>query len=176
MASFKRLVVPVLLFVVIVGGGFTAYYVADLGQGAAAQGDGQTIANETHIQQVDMWQLVDRSTNEYTTGFNDTVVVRNNSSHVLTAGEDYRWNDTEGTIFFEDTASTNDGEPYNITYTYFANTEEVRQLDGPLDVITRGLGLSAYLVGGIALVVFLLALAGLIGKYLGGRGGPRSNR
>lgn len=177
MPSFRKIVIPVLVFVLFVGGAFAAYQIADFGQGAAAQDDGQTVTNESHMQQVGMWQFVDRGTNEYTTGFNDSVTVYNSSDVELTEGTDYRWNETEGTIFFENTPNTTDNAQFNITYTYFSNPPETRELDRVLDTITGGLGQMGYFAGGIALVVFLLAFGGFVAKYVGTKSNqPRTRR
>lgn len=176
MVTFRSLIIPVLVLVIFAGGGFAAYQVADFGQKSAARGAGTTVTNESHVQQVGIWQFTDNSTNEFTAGFNDSVTVYNNSSVQLTEGEDYKWNATDGSIFLYDTASTTDGEPFTITYTYYQNTEEVQELSGPLSVITGGLGQVAYLAAGLALVVFILGFGAFVAKYLGSRGGPRTNR
>lgn len=175
MPTFRKIVIPVFVFVIFVGGGFAAYQVADLGQKSAARDDGQTAVNETHIQQVGMYQFVDQSTEEFTAGFNDSVTVYNSSDTELVEGEDYEWNSTEGSIFFYDTANTDDGSAFNITYTYYKNTERVRELSGPLGVITGGLGQVAYFAAGLALVVLILAFGALVGSYLGDDG-PQTNR
>lgn len=176
MVTFRQLVIPVLVMVIFVGGGLVAYQVADLGQKAAARDDGTTVTNESHIQQVGMWQFTSNSTNRFTAGFSSNVTVYNNSSTELVEGQDYEWNATDGSIFFYNTASTNDGDPFTITYTYFQNTEGVRELSGPIRVITEGVGSISYLAAGLALVVFVLGFGAFLAKYLGSRGGPRTNR
>lgn len=175
MSSFRGIVIPVLVLVLFVAGAFGAYQVADLGQKDAARDGGNLVENETHVQQVGMWQLVDRSTEEFTAGFNDSVTVYNDTSTELAEGDDYEWNASDGAIFFYDTTSTSDGTQFTITYTYFQNTEGVKDLSGPLDVITRGVGQMGYFGAGIALIVFLLAFATIIGKRLGDDT-PTSNR
>lgn len=166
MPSFRALVIPVVIMVVFVAGAFTAYQVADIGQKDAARDQGTLVENETHVQRIGFWQLTDNSTNTFFAGANDTVTVYNNSSAVLDRGDDFEWNKTEGAIYFYDTASTNDGDPYNITYTYFTNTKDVQQVSGPLSVVTRGMGYMAYLVAGIAMVVFLLGIVYIVKSFL----------
>lgn len=172
--DFSRLVVPVFVFVIFVGGAFAAYQVADLGQDDAAK-NLKTVENESISQQVGIWQLVSKSTDRYTAGFNDTVTVYNSSDVELEEGTDYEWNETDGAIYFYDTASTTDGNSANITYDYYENTEEVKEISGPIGVLTRGVGQMGYFAGGIALVIFLLALGGLLAKKFTDDG-PRSNR
>lgn len=176
MVSFKSIVIPVLVLVIFVAGGLAMYQVADLGQKSAAKDDGTLVENETHVQRIGFWLLTDNSTAQYTAGFNDTVSVYNSSDVELEEGTDYEWNSTDGAVLFKDTESTEDGQTYNITYTYFQNTEQVRELSGPLDVITIGTGHAAYLAAGLAMVVFLLILGGVIAKYHRVRGGPRTRR
>lgn len=172
--DFTDLVIPVMVFVIFVGGAFTAYQVADGAQNQAAQVNA-TVTNETLTQQVGNWQLVSKSTEEFTAGFNDTVTVYNQSGVELTEGTDYEWNSTDGAIKYLDTANTQDGNSSNITYTYFENTEAVKDLSGPVGVITTAVGKSAYLVGGLGLVVLLLAVVGLVAKVFG-ESGPQTNR
>lgn len=173
MPTFRRFVIPVLVLVIVVGGAFAAYQVADSARDSAAQ-EADTVTNETLVQQVGTWQLVSKSTDEFTAGFNDSVTVYNNSSVELTEGTDYEWNETDGAIKFLDTDSTSDGDPANITYTYFENTQEVKRVAGPLDVIVTGLGKFGYAGGAIALVVFLLAVAAFVAKSWAK--GPKTNR
>lgn len=172
--EFKSVIIAVLLFVIFVGGSFTAYQIASTGQDAAAQHP-ETITNETLVQQVGTWQLVSKSTQQFTAGFQENVTVYNATGTKLTEGTDYRWNQTDGTIYFENTASTTDGANANITYTYYENTESVKTISGPLDVITTTLGRSGYMVGALGLVVILLTLGGILAKSFADSG-PKSNR
>lgn len=172
--GFTKLVVPVMVFVVFVGGAFAAYQVADNAQDQAARSS-ETVTNETLTQQVGNWQLVSKSTDEFTAGFNDTVTVYNETGTQLEAGTDYEWNSTDGAILYKDTASTQDGNSSTITYDYEENTAVVKDLSGPLGAITTAVGESGYLVGGLGLVVFLLATAGIMAKVVG-ESGPRTNR
>ena len=175
MPTFRGIVVPVLVLVLFVGGAFTVYQVSEFGQQSAARGDGQTVTNETHIQQVGLYQLVDKATATYTTGFNESVTVYNSSDVQLTEGTDYEWNETEGTILFYSTANTQDGASYNITYTYFENTGDVKTLAGPLEVLTIAIGNLGYLAAGLALVSLLIGFAIAIAKFVGDSG-PTTNR
>lgn len=172
--EFKSVIVATLLLVIFVGGSFAAYQIASTGQDAAAQ-QPKTITNETLVQQVDTWQLVSKSTQEFTAGFKQNVTVYNATGTKLTEGTDYQWNSTDGAISFEDTPSTNDGANANITYTYYENTESVKTISGPLGVITTTLGRSGYIVGALGLVVILLTVGGILAKSFADSG-PKSNR
>lgn len=172
--NFSDLLVPVVVFVLFVAAGFAAYQVADLAQRDAAK-TSKTVTNETLTQQVGNWQLVSKSTDQYTAGFNDSVTVYNETGHELTEGDDYLWNSTDGAIRYEDTASTQDGNTSNITYDYEENTQGVKDVSGPLGVVVTAVGDGGYLAGGVGLVVFLLVAVGLVAKYVGSSG-PRTNR
>lgn len=174
--AFKRLAVAVAVFVILVGGAFTAYYVADYGADSAAQEPAQ-VTNETISQQVDVWQFVGKATEEHTAGFNESVTVYNSSGVELTKGTDYEWNATRGTIAYRNTANVQDNVNGNITYTYFENTEGVQILSGPIGGITDAIGWLGVLGAGFSLIVLLLAVAALVARAFSGRGGPpRTNR
>lgn len=173
---FRRLVVPVIVAVLVVGGAFTAYQVSDYAQGSAAEQDGYTtVENETVMQQVDMWQFVNATQRQYTTGFNDSVTVYNNSSVELQEGTDYEWNETDGTIYFYDTASTEDNAPANVTYEYSQNTQAVKELGGPVTVLTEAVGRYGFLGAAGALVVFLIAFGAIAARAFADSG-PSTNR
>lgn len=158
--QFSRLVVPVVVAVLFVGGALATYQVADAAQNEAAR-TSVTVDNETLTQQVDQWQRVNESDDEFTAGFNDTVTVWNASGHELERATDFQWNDTDGAIRFENTDSTSDGADANISYTYFENTQPVQDLAGPLGTVTSAVGRLGYFGAAIGLVAFLLAVGGL---------------
>ena len=172
--SFKKFVVPVLLFAVVAAGAFTAYQVSDLGQADAAR-EQVNVSNESISQQTGIWQLTDNATNTYTTGFQDEVSVYNNTGDELVRGTDYEWNASDGSILFYSTANTTDGASATISYTYGQNTQAVQEVSGPLSGITEGIGLSPILAGGIALVIFLIAVGGFMAKRFADSG-PSTNR
>lgn len=166
------------MLVIFVGAGIAVYQVADLGQKAAARDAGTDVTNESHIQQVGVWQLTSNSTNQFTAGFDDEITVWNNSTprSKLVEGEDYEWNKSDGALFLKNSPNTTDGQQYLISYTFYTNTDEVQDVAGPLDVLTRGVGNIGYLGAGIALVVFLLGFAWVVSNAISNRSGPRSNR
>lgn len=172
---FKRLVIAVAVFAIFAAGAFTAYQVADLGQ-KDAPADPRNVTNETLIQEYDAYQFVPNATKEFTAGFDDNVTVYNNTSHELTEGEDYEWNETDGTIIYKDTASTDEGNESTISYTYYWNTQRVREVSGPLKALTQAIGRTGLLAGGLALVIFLVAFGGLVAKRIGGSDMPQTNR
>lgn len=173
---FRRLVIPVLVFVILVGAAFTAFQVSDYAQGSAAENpDAITVDNETILQQVEMWQFVQASQEPYTTGFDENVTVYNHNDDELEEGVDYEWNATHGSIYFYDTADTSDNDPANVTYDYYENTEDVKTLGQPLQVITSFLGYSGYIGAAIGLVIMLLAFAGLVARNFADSG-PGTNR
>lgn len=176
MVTFRSLVVPIMVFVIFVGGAFAAYQVADFGQMGAAHGPGTTVTNESHVQQVGIWQYTDNTTYQYTTGFGDSPTVYNNSSVRMVEGTDYEWNATDGGIYLYNTANTTDGAPFTITYTYYQNTEDVKHLNGPLSAITSALGNLTIFAAGLGLVVFIFGFGVFVAKYLNSRGGPKTNR
>lgn len=161
---FRTLVIAVAVFVLFVGGGFTAYQVASQSQDAAARTN-VTVENETLVQQVDVWQLVDKAQSEFTLSFNSTVTVYNESDTELTEGTDYDWNATDGTIQFLSSANTTDGNNATITYEVTENTEAVQDINGPVDTIVAALGSNGIYIAGFAFVVLFLAFAGIVGKY-----------
>lgn len=171
---FKKVVVPIAVFVIFVSAGFGAYQIADAGQDQAAQ-QPRTVENETLIQQVGNWQLVSKSLDQFTAGFNDSVTVYNESGVELTEGTDYEWNSTDGAIKYLDTPRTQDGNTSNVTYVYQENTEAVKKLTGPLDVVTVGVGKAAYLAGGFGLILVLMAIGVVVAQWLSDTG-PRTNR
>lgn len=173
--ALKKLAVAVMVFVIFSGGAFAAYQVANEGKDAAAATD-QRVTNETISQQVGIWQLVGKATEDSTAGFgDDNVTVYNENGTELERGHDYRWNASDGAIYFNDTADTTDGENASVSYNYERNTQEVQEVDGPLSTITGAIGNVAFLAGGIALAVLLLAFAGFFAKNFGGSG-PSTNR
>lgn len=172
--GLRRLVVPVIVLALVVGAAFAMYQVAN-----AAQNDAdrqlETQVNESLTQQVGNWQRVNKSVAEFTTGFNNSTTVYNESDHELTRGEDYKWNNSDGAIKFLDTQSTSDGNNATITYDYYRNTEDVQTLAGPLQTVARAVGEVGFLGAGLALVVFLLAFAGVMAKSFADSG-PRTRR
>jgi len=176
MVTFRSFIVPIMVFVIFAVGGLAAYQVADFGQQSAAHGPGTTATNESHIQQVGIWQYTDNATNQYVTGFNDSPTVYNNSSARLVEGTDYKWNASGGALFIYSTPNTTNGNPFTITYTYYQNTQDVKRLNGPLSTITKALGNLPILAAGLGLVVLIIGFGTFVAKYLGSRSGPRTNR
>lgn len=172
--AFRRYVIAVLVFVVFVGGAFAMFQVADAGSDSAAR-TAENVTNESINQQVGIWQYVNKSTQEHTAGFNETVTVYNSNDQELTKGEDYQWNATDGAIKYENTASVTDGETGNISYAYFENTQDVKGLSSIIDPIVAFVGRGGLLAGGLGLVVVLLAFGALIARYIGDSG-PQTNR
>jgi hypothetical protein len=173
---FRKLIIAVCVFAIFAAGAFTAFQVADLGQ-KDAPADPRNVTNETLVQEYDAYQFVDNATKDYTAGFDSDVTVYNNSSVELTEGTDYEWNETDGTIIFKDTAKTTELDEANVSYTYYWNTQRVREVSGPLTVITEAIGRTGLLAGGLALVVLLVSFGGIVAKRIGTSGGlPESNR
>jgi len=170
---YANFAIAVIVVVLLAGAAFSAFAIADTAQDDAAQ-ENATVTNETLTQEAGTYQLVSQATDEFTTGFNDSVTVYNSSDVELTAGADYRWNATDGAILFESSPRTQDGASANITYQYQQNTAGVQEVSGPLNTITANMGLLATLGGGVSLVVFVLAFGGLIAKHLGS--GPQTRR
>jgi len=173
--EFQRMVIAVAVFVMFVGGAFTAYQVADLGQ-KNAPSDARNVTNETIPQEYDAYQFVDKALLEYTAGFNDSVTVYNSSDVELEQGTDYEWNDTDGTIRFLNTPKTDESNPATITYQYQWNTQRVREVSGPLSVVTDAIGKMGLFAGGLSLVVFLVVTGGFVAKRIGGSNVPARNR
>lgn len=171
---FKKFVIAVAVFVLFVGGAFTAYQVADLGQNAAAD-EPKNVTNETVVQEFDSFQFVDQALEQYTTGFNDSVTAYNSSNTTLERGTDYRWNETDGTILYLDTQSTNETNTSYVSYTYFENTQEVKEVSGPIETVTNAIGQTGFLAAGLALVVLILLFGGFIASRLT-NGMPKTNR
>jgi hypothetical protein len=167
MAGWKSYIVGVMLFVAIVAGAFAVMQIADASQDQAATGDGVTVENETYVQQVGIYQLTQNSTNEFTARFDKNVTVYNNSSALLIEGNDYEWNESDGAIKFLSSPNTTDGEQANITYTYYSNTQGVRDIAGPLGVVIKALRLLPTMAAGLVLVVFFLAMSALIIRQMG---------
>lgn len=172
--GLRRLVVPVIVLALVVGAAFSMYQVAN-----AAQNDAdrqlETQVNESLTQEIGVWQRTNKSVADFTTGFNNTTTVYNETNHTLTRGEDYKWNNSDGAIKFLDTQSTNDGNNATITYEYYRNTEDVRLLAGPLKTVAAAVGQLGFLGAGLALVVFLIALAGVMAKTFADSG-PQTRR
>jgi hypothetical protein len=173
--EFQRMVIAVAVFVMFVGGAFTAYQVADLGQ-KNAPSDARNVTNETIPQEYDAYQFVDKALLEYTAGFNDNVTVYNSSDVELEQGTDYEWNDTDGTIHFLNTPKTDESATANVTYTYQWNTQRVREVSTPINTIVQAVGRTGLLAGGLALVVFLIAFAGFAASKFNQSSLPKSNR
>lgn len=162
---FRTLVLAVAVFVLFVGGGFAAMQVADDSRQDAAR-QNTTVDNETIVVEYDAYQQVDKAQSKYTLRFhNDSVSVYNNSSAELVRGTDYEWNNTDGTIIFNDTPNTSEGENATITYNVTENTEGVQDVGGPITTVVETLGKNGIYVAGFAFVIFLLALAGILGKF-----------
>jgi len=172
---FRKLVIAVCVFAIFVGGAFTVYQVADLSQ-KNAPADRKNVTDEQLVQEYDSYQFVDNATQEFTAGFDENVTVKNQSGYELTEGDDYQWNETDGTILFKDTQHTEEGNTSTINYTYFRNTQRVREVSGPLTIITEGIGRTAFLAGGFGLVVLLLVFGGFVAKRIGSNRMPASNR
>lgn len=173
--AFRKLVVAVIVLVIFAGGGLAAYQVADTAQDDAARTDFKTQTNETVLQQIGVWQLVDRATMEFTVGFNNSTTAYNDSDHELVRGTDYRWNSSDGAVKFLASPNTTQGNNATITYDYRENTEDVQLLAGPVGGVVEALGQSAFLAAGIALIVFLLGIGVFMAKTVRDSG-PRSNR
>lgn len=159
--AFKKLAIFVGLFVIFTAGAFTAMQVADIGQDNAPA-EQKNVTNETLVQEYDAYQYVDKALVQYTAGFDENVTVYNNTSVELTEGEDYEWNESDGTIRYHDTAKTNETNQSTISYTYYENTKDVKELSGPIRSLVEGLGLLPLMVGGIALCLFLIYIGGFI--------------
>jgi len=162
---FRTLVIAVAVFTLFVGGGFAAYQVADTSQNESARTT-TTVENESLVVQYDVWQLTDKAESRYTLSFNNSsVAAYNESGAELVRGTDYEFNSSDGTIAFRDTANTTENTTATITYTVTENTETVQDIGGPLNTVVSALGQNGIYIGGFALVVFLLALAGIFGRY-----------
>lgn len=175
MAPFRKIVVAVLVFVLFVGGGFATMQVADFGSDSAARNP-DTVTNESINQQTDLYQFVNKALEDSTTGFNESVEVRNSSDAVLDKGEDYFWNASDGTIRFNDTVNVTDGATGSLNYTYFRETKDVQALSQVIDPLVAFAGRAPLMAGGLALAVLLLAFGAIVAKYFAGSDVPRSNR
>lgn len=173
--AFRELVIAVAVFTIFAVGAFTAFQVADLGQ-KDAPAEPRNVTNETLVQENDAYQFVDNATREYTAGFNDSVTVYNNSSVELSEGTDYEWNSTDGTIKFIDTAKTTEGDNATISYTYYWNTQNVREVSTPINTIVQAIGRTGFLAGGLALVVLLIAFGGFVASKFNESSLPQTNR
>lgn len=176
MTEFRRIAIAAAVLTIFAAGGLTAYQVADIGQkNAAAQNE--TATNESLVVEYDAWQYVDAGTAQYTTGFyNNSITVYNRTNATLTRGEDYKWNNSDGTILYLNTSDTEEGNTSYVSYKYTANTEAVKKVSGPLSATVRAIGWVGVLAAGISLVVLLLAFGGLIVSKIGTANTPRSNR
>lgn len=173
MASFKSVMVAVMMFVLVTVVAFGGYQVADASQDGAATVD-RTVTNETITQYYDTWQLVNKSTAEFTAGFSDSVTVYNSTDTELTRDVDYAWNATDGAILFYDTPSTNATANATITYEYQENTNTVKQLAGPIGVVVKGLGQLPLMAAGLGFAVIFFAVGAIVLKQT--RGGPQTRR
>jgi len=167
MALVRRFVIAVSVFAIFVAGAFTVFYVADIAQNDAPA-EPQNVTNESIVQETNAYQFVDNATEEFTAGFNDSVTVYNNSSVELTEGDDYEWNSTDGTIKFLNSPKTQDGEPANISYTYFENTQQVKEVSGPITIIVDAIGRTAFMAGALGLVAVLLLFGGFVAQRFTG--------
>lgn len=176
MATFRSIVVAAAILIVFASGAFTAFQVADVGQNEAPDVP-RTATNESIVVEYDTYQYVDNATAEFTTGFNNSSIEVYNSAGVkLTRGEDYRWNNSDGTILFLNSSATTEGNSASITYEYYKNTEAVQDVSGPLSTTVEAIGLVGVAATALALVVLLLAFSGFIASKIGSSGAPRSNR
>lgn len=173
--EFQRVIIAVAVFAIFAVGAFTAFQVADISQKNAPAND-QNVTNESIPQEYDAYQFVDKALLEYTAGFGANVTVYNNSSVELTEGEDYQWNETDGTIKFENTAATNESNPANISYTYYRNTQSVREIGGILGPMVDAVGKLPLFAAGLSLSVLLIVMGGFIAKRIGGNDLPARNR
>lgn len=165
--AFRRYATAIFVFVIVVAAAFTVFLVADAAEDSAAQ-TADSVDNETINQQVDIWQFVSKATEDRTAGFNESVTVFNSSGDELTKGEDFLWNASEGTINYQNTANVTDGENGNISYTYFRNTKEVNTISQIIDPVVALIGNGGLLVGGLGLVVVLLAFVTLVARFFSG--------
>lgn len=172
--AFRRFVIPIVLFVLVAGIAIGTLTIADAASDEAAR-TAENVTNETINQQVDVWQYVNRSLDDSTAGFNESITAYNNTGVELTKGTDYQWNATDGTIKYENTPRVNDNTNGNVSYTYFENTQNVNALSAIIDPLVLFVSQTPLLIGGLALGVILLAAAGILSKYVGDSG-PKTNR
>lgn len=157
--------VAVLLFVAVAGMGVATIQIADSAENSADVTT-ENVTNESIVQEVGVWQLVNKAVEEDTAGFGDTVTVRNSTNATLVAGTDYEWNATDGTITYFNTQNVTDGATGNISYTYYQNTRSVTLLSRVIDPVVALVSWSPLLVGGLGLGVVLLAAAALVSKFV----------
>lgn len=165
--AFRRYVLPILVFVLFVGGAYTMFLVVDAGSDSADRTP-EYVENESINQQVGLWQFTNKALDQHTAGFNESVTVYNASDHELTKGEDYQWNASDGSIKYENTNDVTDGNTGTISYHYFENTEDVKGLSRVIGPLAGLVGQGGLLVGGLAIVVMLLAFAGLVSRFFSG--------
>lgn len=173
--AFRRYIIPIVLFVLVVGVAFGTMVVADAASDDAAREPVQ-VTNETISQQTGIWQFVKNATVDSTAGFNESVTAYNASGAELVKGVDYEWNASDGTIQYIDTANVTDGATGNISYIYFKNTPDVQVLSQIIDPIVTLVSHSPLLVGGLALGLMLLAAAAILARYMGGSDFTKTNR
>lgn len=173
--AFRRYVVPVLLFVMVVGVAFGTLQMTDAAADSAAR-EAVNVTNESVSQQVGLWQFVNKATADHTTGFGENVTVYNASDAELTEGVDYRWNSTDGSIYYENTANVTDGDVGNISYTYYRNSQEVRGLSRVINPIVGFVAQFPLFVGGLGLGILLLAAVAILSRYLNNSSAPKTNR
>ncbi len=176
MATFRSVVIAAAILTVFTVGGFTIFTVADIAQDhAPSQNESFTQDNETLVVEYDAYQYVNKSQEEFTTGFNNTTVRAFADGSELTRGTDYAWNTTDGTIIFHNTAATTEGENASVTYDYYRNTERVQEASGPLMIVVEAVGWLGVAGAGFAIVVLLIAVGGFIVQRVGASG-PETRR
>lgn len=173
--AFRKIVLAVLVFVAVAGIGIATLEIAD---SAKAEGDRTpvNVTNESIVQEVGIWQFVNKAIEDDTAGFRENVTVYNSSDVELTEGTDYEWNATDGTITYFNTARVTDGATGNISYTYLQNTRPVSVLSRVIDPVVALVSWSPLLAGGLGLSVILLAVGAIVARYVGGGGGNIQRR
>lgn len=86
--------------------------------------------------------------------FYDNETIYNTTGN-LAEGDDYEWNTENGTIDWNNTSQTTDGEVVSIDYAYDAPSQRSRDLSGVLQLMGYGLGVTLLFAGGLVVLGWL---------------------
>lgn len=106
---------------------------------------------------------------ETVTEWESSVSVTNSSGTSLTAGTDYEWHPSNGSLTWSDTAQVTDGESMTVVAGYSSPTDAAEDNIGR---IGSGFDLGAI----VPVVLAAVAVLGVLAMGFGGGGGGRSQR
>jgi len=119
-----------------------------------------TVENESITVDYSQSVAVDEDADEY----GDDPTVRNSNGTILTAGTDYEWDATNGSVTWYNTSETTDGETAAITYETTDRSEATKASKNILTVL--GGGIWVVLFGTLILGAFRLSTGGASGGGL----------